>query len=192
MTLLSSGNLSLLTTAGTNRNISQEVDRNSTAPKNFNTIVSNGLGTSLPVSFSDFYSFTQPYIDMGTITYDSNTPTLVDVHRPVNVINRDSSQWTVVLYGYLYCLGSDFLGQLSYSKDGGSNWTVFLSLSSTGSATINQNVGLAYSDTLQIRMYLDLGTSYLQGQITLSSVNETSGSRVPYIGTTNSWVDSLS
>jgi hypothetical protein len=188
MTLLASGSLSLLGTAGINRNISQEVDRNSVSPKQFTTVSSHAIPSYLPVSMSNYYSYTQPYINFGTVSYDVNNASQIDANRSVDMYGK-SAQWTIVVYGYLYCLGTSPVGNLWYRRSGGA-WVKFLELLTTGSNYIYYSIDMYYSETLDVRINIYNNAS-LQGIINLVSVSEPSTTRVPYVGTTNTWTVSL-
>jgi hypothetical protein len=192
MTLLASGDLSILSTAGTNRSISQEVDRNVTAPKTLNGLRGNGLTTALPVQMSDFYSHTQPYIDYGSITYTVNSSTHVDAYRPVNLVNKLGLQWTVILYGYVFSLDSTSTTDLYYRIAGGS-WINFLSLPSGGGTdNIYKTITMTSSNTLDVRINVNNeNANAARGIINIYSVEDNGSTRIPYIGTLSLWTSDI-
>lgn len=72
MTLCSSGSLSILGTAGTNRSIGCEVDGNVTPPKNLCTL-SVDAGKSPPHSMLEFYGYSSSVDIYLDITQDTDT-----------------------------------------------------------------------------------------------------------------------
>jgi hypothetical protein len=190
MSLASSGNLSILTTAGSGRNISQEVDRNSTAPKQLSGLSSHAFTTSLPISMSNFYNFTQPYVNYGSVSYIIDNASQIDAYRSINMYTKNAALWNIVVYGYLYCLGTTPLGNLWYSIDN-NDWIKFLELTTTGSIEINNTINVYNSDSLNVRINIYDNASYISGNINIISVTEPYTSRVPYIGSTNIWTIGL-
>jgi hypothetical protein len=190
MSLAASGNLSILTTSGSNRNISLEVDRDSTAPKSLSTLNNHAYSSPLyPVSMSDFYSHTQPYVNFGSITYPVSTPKDIDSNRPLNSVNKNAQNWEVNIHGYIYSEDSSCSSKLYYNSNG-NGWVEFLSQTGIGTTDYNGILPFYYSDTLTFRIYVHVtGIGYSVGIIEITSVTENGSTRKPYYASPYYWAE---